>query len=115
MAYMLKKTNALPEGQFSQIKRGRYAFCIILSALLFILSVYVTKVFHYSINGTMTSLGISLMTIIGMFIGGSEANRFLTSSGQYLATAMNKSFDENMKDLFEDKIPEKEIEEDGDV
>lgn len=80
LATMLKKTHALPEGNFKELKKGRYIFTALITLGLFIFGAILKKKYEINILGTLTSLGITFMSIIAMFIGGLEGNKLLTYS-----------------------------------
>ena len=78
LGYTLRETNKLPEGDFKPIKQGRYIFTTLLSGALFILALIVSKKSGLSLTGTTSVLGISMMTILSLYIGGLEGSKFLT-------------------------------------
>jgi|WetSurMetagenome_2_1015567.scaffolds.fasta_scaffold103914_2 hypothetical protein len=78
LATMLKKTSTLPDGEFHPINKDRYIVSSICTLLLFVLCLYIQAKNEVVLSGTLSVLGITLMSILSMYLGGLEGNKLLT-------------------------------------
>ena len=80
LATTLKTTNALPEGNYKPIKHSRYVVTILITLIIFITGIYIQKNNQIDLNGSLSSIGTTILMIIGLFIGELEGNKLLTFS-----------------------------------
>ncbi len=78
LAKMVKDTSGLPAGDFKPMKKCQYILSVILMTALCIEAFIISNKTGRSLDSIYGSLGVGLMIIIGMLVGGIEANKIAT-------------------------------------
>ena len=80
VAYTLKETNKLPDGEYKDLKKDRYIITAIVTGLLLAGSIVMTKVFNQDLTGASATLGATLFLVFSVYIGALEGVKLLTGS-----------------------------------
>jgi len=84
LASTLKTTNALSEGSYKPIKLYRYILTIVMTIIIFCVGAYIQNIKGIELNGALSSIGTTALTIIALFIGEAEGNKLLVFSNSGL-------------------------------
>lgn len=77
IATTLKTTNALPEGQFKLIKKGRYIATFIINGALFTLATIMGDKLKVDMTPSVTVFSSGCFLVIAMFLGAIEGSKLL--------------------------------------
>jgi len=78
LAVMIKKTSALPNGQYKEINRPRYLTSLALFSLLLAETIYISAVYSRNCDALYASFGMGFLIVIGGLMSGIEANKIVT-------------------------------------
>lgn len=78
IAVMLKKTAALPIGQYKEINRPRYLMSLALFGLLLAETIYLSAAQGKNCDALYASFGVGFLIVIGGLMSGIEANKIVT-------------------------------------
>jgi hypothetical protein len=79
IAVMIKKTSALPEGQFKPINKHRYITSLIIFALLIAEAVVMSAMFKRNCDALYASFGMGFLVVIGGLVAAVEGNKMVTT------------------------------------
>jgi len=77
---ILKKTNALPEGQFKEVNKVPYFVTIAITGILFGIALFMNKKFEAPVTGSLTILSTSVFLVISAYLGVLQGNKLLTGT-----------------------------------
>ncbi len=80
LANMIKETSLLPAGEYQDVDIFRYILSMAFLAFLCIEAIIVSRIYERSFDGIYASIGVGLMIVIGLFVGGIEANKNVTGT-----------------------------------
>lgn len=80
VAYTLKETNKLPEGEYKNIKKDRYLVTSIITGLLLLGTIIMNKVYKIDLQGASATLSATLFLVFSIYISGLELNKYLTGT-----------------------------------
>lgn len=78
IAYTIKETNKLPEGEYKNIKKDRYIVTSIITAILLLSSIIMTKLYKVDLQSSIAVLSATLFLILSIYISGLELNKLFT-------------------------------------
>ena len=78
IAVMIKKTSAMPSGQYKEINKHRYTTSLVIFAMLLMEAFIVNYIFKRNADGLYASFGMGFLIIIGGLIAGVEGNKIVT-------------------------------------
>jgi hypothetical protein len=81
IAVLIKKTSALPAGEYKDINKSRYIMAVIIFALLLCEAFFISGYFGRNCDGLYTSFGMGILLVIGGLITGIESNKLVTDNG----------------------------------
>lgn len=81
MGRMLKESGKLPEGEYKSMHVPRYLFSVGAFVLMFVLTYRVSQSKEVAMTATLSVFGSGSMLMIGLLIGGIEANKLQTGKG----------------------------------
>ncbi|MDR1389181.1 MAG: hypothetical protein LBJ31_04320 [Treponema sp.] len=80
IAVLIKKTSALPAGEYKEINKSRYIAAGIIFALLLCEAFFISAYYGRNCDGLYTSFGIGILIVIGGLIAGIEGNKLVTET-----------------------------------
>jgi len=80
IAVMIKKTSALPEGQFKEINKQRYIISLVIFGLLIAEAIYLSAAQGRNADALYASFGMGFLIVIGGLITGIEGNKIVTAA-----------------------------------
>jgi hypothetical protein len=78
IAVMIKKTSALPEGQYKPINKHRYITSLIIFALLLVEAFILSSAFNRNCDAIYASFGMGFLIVIGGLMAAVEGNKIVT-------------------------------------
>jgi membrane-bound metal-dependent hydrolase YbcI (DUF457 family) len=78
IAVMIKKTSAMPEGNFKTINRQRYIAALIIFSALLVEAFFISGFYERNCDSLYTSFGMGFLIVIGGLIAGVEGNKIVT-------------------------------------
>jgi len=82
LAGMIKKSAALPSGEFKNMKFSKYVIALVIMLLLFGLSLYRKEMENVQAIMAISSFGGGSMLVIGYIIAGLEGNKIASNMGE---------------------------------
>jgi hypothetical protein len=86
IAVMMKKTSALPEGDFKRINKSRYIMSLVIFALLIAEAIFMSAAFKRNCDALYASFGMGFLIVIGGLIQGFELNKLVTNGKENTMT-----------------------------
>ncbi|MDR2734296.1 MAG: hypothetical protein LBC99_06565 [Spirochaetota bacterium] len=80
IAVMLKKTQALPGGEYKEINKPRYILGLAVFATLLAEAMYLSSSLGRECNSLYASFGMGFLIVIGGIMAGIEANKMATEA-----------------------------------
>jgi hypothetical protein len=77
IAVMLKKTSAMPTGEFKQINKQRYITALVIFSSLMV-ETFIISGMGRNCDSLYTSFGLGFLVVIGGLIAGIEGNKIVT-------------------------------------
>jgi hypothetical protein len=87
---MIKRTSALPVGDFKPINKQRYIASLIIFALLLVEAFILSSVYHRNCDGLYASFGMGFLIIIGGLVNAVEGNKIVTGISAPAGTTQPK-------------------------
>ena len=78
IAVMIKKTSALPEGQYKEINKPRYITSLAIFALLIIEAFILSSVYSRNCDALYASFGVGFLIVVGGLVAAVEGNKIVT-------------------------------------
>jgi hypothetical protein len=78
IAVMIKKTSALPQGEFKCINKHWYITGLVIFALLLIEAFVITGLFGRNCDALFASFGMGFLIVIGGLVAAVEGNKIVT-------------------------------------
>jgi hypothetical protein len=78
IAVMIKKTSALPAGEFKAINKPRYITSLVIFALLIIEAFVLSSVFSRNCDALYASFGVGFLIVVGGLVAAVEGNKIVT-------------------------------------
>jgi hypothetical protein len=78
IAVMIKKTSALPDGEFKKINKPRYILSLAVFGTLLAETIYISAAYGRECNSLYASFGMGFLLVIGGIMAGVEANKMVT-------------------------------------
>jgi glucan phosphoethanolaminetransferase (alkaline phosphatase superfamily) len=78
IATMIRKTNALPGGEYKAINKHRYIASLIIFSFLMIEAFIISGVFNRNCDSLYASFGMGFLIVVGGLIAGVEGNKMAT-------------------------------------
>jgi hypothetical protein len=78
IAVMIKKTSALPTGEYKAINKPRYIISLIIFALLLIEAFILSSVFSRNCDALYASFGVGFLIVVGGLVAAVEGNKIVT-------------------------------------
>jgi hypothetical protein len=78
IAVMIKKTSALPAGEFKAINKPRYITSLVLFALLLVEAFILSSVFARNCDALYASFGVGFLIVVGGLVAAVEGNKIVT-------------------------------------
>jgi hypothetical protein len=79
IAVMIKKTSALPEGDYKAINKPRYIISLLIFALLIAEAIFMSAVYKRNCDALYASFGMGFLIVIGGLVAGIEGNKMVTT------------------------------------
>jgi hypothetical protein len=80
IAVMIKKTSALPAGEFKPINKQRYITSLIIFALLLAEAFLISGLYNRDCDSLYASFGMGFLIVVGGLMGAVEGNKLVTGS-----------------------------------
>jgi hypothetical protein len=78
IAAMIKKTSALPPGEYKSINKHRYITSLIIFALLIIEAFILSLAFERGCDALYASFGVGFLIVVGGLVAAVEGNKIVT-------------------------------------
>jgi hypothetical protein len=78
IAVMIKKTSALPTGEYKAINKQRYITSLVLFALLLIEAFVLSSVYSRNCDALYASFGVGFLVVVGGLVAAVEGNKIVT-------------------------------------
>jgi len=78
IAVMIKKTSALPPGEYKQINKPRYITSLIIFSLLIIEAFILSSAYARNCDALYASFGVGFLIVVGGLVAAVEGNKIVT-------------------------------------
>jgi hypothetical protein len=78
IAVMIKKTSALPSGEYKAINKPRYITSLVIFALLIIEAFVLSSVYSRNCDALYASFGVGFLIVVGGLVAAVEGNKIVT-------------------------------------
>jgi hypothetical protein len=78
IAVMIKKTSALPAGEYKAVNKQRYITSLALFAVLLIEAFILSSVYSRNCDALYASFGVGFLVVVGGLVAAVEGNKIVT-------------------------------------